>query len=272
MYSILDTGASAIYISSLWFDSFMDVLEEVAGTRLEPYEGRTYARCVNSFPPIFFQMGGHWVELAVKDYVIDVSRQQDGSICLIQVMRTNAPFNIYGMPLFVDYTTVFDDEASTVSFKPTSGGLKSAVEADDSQPSQNFLLYTAVEEFENMDVYASTVSNTFFFAFLIISAALWYLYYYPEWAVDDTYHERYSSFVYYNAFMGVCTLMFAFLLKGLLKQLIVGALTPDRIIVDVVQADEAIANVRAGHLGLLALLSYALHKLCCKKGEAVNKE
>ena len=134
VYTILDTGASAIYISSLWFDSFMDVLEEVAGTRLEPHEGRTYARCVNSFPPLYFQMSGHWIELAVKDYVIDVSRLQDGSICLIQVMRTDAPFNIYGMPLFVDYTTAFDDEASTISFKSTNGSLKSDLEPDSGRP------------------------------------------------------------------------------------------------------------------------------------------
>ena len=97
---------------------------------------------------------------------------------------------------------------------------------------------------------------------------LWYLYYYPEWAVDDTYQEYFSSFVYYNAFNAVCTLIFAFLLKGLLTQMIIQALTPDRIIVDVVQADEAITNVRAGHLGLIGLLSYAIHKLCCKKVKA----
>jgi len=99
----------------------MNELEAIAGTKLEPYEGRTYARCVPSFPPLYFQMDGKWVEVAVKDYVIDVSRLSDGSICLIQVKRTSAPFNIFGMPLFVDYTTVFDDTASTVSFEPTNG-------------------------------------------------------------------------------------------------------------------------------------------------------
>ena len=72
-----------------------------------------------------------------------------------------------------------------------------------------------------MELYASSVSTIFFVLFLIISAGLWYFYYYPEWAVDDTYQEYYSSFVYYNAFNGVCTLLFAFMLKGLLSQMII---------------------------------------------------
>lgn len=79
-------------------------------------------------------MSGKWIEVAAKDYVLDVSRSQDGSICLIQVMKTTAPFNIFGMPFFIDYTTVFDDDASEVSFEPTEGSSKINVEFDSKTP------------------------------------------------------------------------------------------------------------------------------------------
>ena len=54
-------------------------------------------------------MDGTWLEVAAKEYVIDVSKAQDRSICLIQIQATTLPFNILGMPLFVDYTTSFYD-------------------------------------------------------------------------------------------------------------------------------------------------------------------
>lgn len=144
VYTILDTGASALYISSLYFDSFMSELQAIAGTELQPYEGRTYARCVPSFPDLYFQVNGKWLQVAVKDYVIDVSRNSDGSICLIQVMQTSTPFNILGMPLFIDYQAVFDDKASTVSFDPIKGSIKDAIEYDDSRPEFAFSLLTQV--------------------------------------------------------------------------------------------------------------------------------
>jgi len=139
------------------------------------------------------------------------------------------------------------------------------VEKDNKKPEFSLLLVTEVEQFANAPMWASSVSMISVILFLGTSVALWYIYYYPEWAYDDTYHEYFSSFVYYNAFTVVCTLVFALILRGIMYELIFQALTPARIIVDVDQAEDAIANVRAGHLGMLGIISYALHKLFCKK-------
>lgn len=54
VYTIFDTGASALYISSLYYDSFLSELQAIAGTALQPDEGRLYARCVPSFPNLYF--------------------------------------------------------------------------------------------------------------------------------------------------------------------------------------------------------------------------
>ena len=39
-------------------------------------------------------------------------------------MPTTAPFHIFGMPLFVDYVTTFDDKAETVTFVLSAGSNK----------------------------------------------------------------------------------------------------------------------------------------------------
>lgn len=73
VYTILDTGASAIYISNLWFDSFMHHLSRVADSKFEAYKGRTYARCSPNFPSIFILVDGVYLEVSPLDYVIDTS-------------------------------------------------------------------------------------------------------------------------------------------------------------------------------------------------------
>ena len=54
VYTIFDTGATSIYISSLWYDSFMEELARVSNARFESYNERMYARCSHDFPSVYF--------------------------------------------------------------------------------------------------------------------------------------------------------------------------------------------------------------------------
>jgi len=119
IYTILDTGSTMLHISSLWFDSFIEELEVAANTEIERYKGRLYSRCLTDFPSLFFLSNNTYLEMAAKDYMIDVSKANDGSICLLQITPTTLPFLIFGMPLFVDYTSTFDNEARKVFLVPT---------------------------------------------------------------------------------------------------------------------------------------------------------
>ena len=51
----------------------MEELARVSNIEIKPFEGRTYVRCGDNFPSIFFLMDGAWLEVAAKEYVIDVS-------------------------------------------------------------------------------------------------------------------------------------------------------------------------------------------------------
>lgn len=129
------------------------------------------------------------------------------------------------MPLFIDYTSVFDDPASKVSFEPTQGSEKIAVQSS-GKPKFELVLITEVETFATAGKWASFISWTAAIIFLGASGAITYFFYYPEWA-NDTY------LVYYSSFTGVITIIFTFFLKSIMSELVYNNLTPQRIEVDV---------------------------------------
>lgn len=51
----------------------MEELAQKAGAEFQAFNGRTYARCSNNFPSLFFLVDQKWLEVAANDYVIDVS-------------------------------------------------------------------------------------------------------------------------------------------------------------------------------------------------------
>ena len=95
------------------------------------------------------------------------------------------PFNILGMPLFVDYTTSFYDSFSRIAFTPTTGSDKIDIEADvEEVPQQKlklldeFLLKTGAEK------WAELIALTSSLGMIVSEGYMVYRYYWPEWAND----------------------------------------------------------------------------------------
>ena len=151
----------------------MEKLNEIAEVTFSVFEGQIYAECSEQFPSIFFLIDGYYVEVAAKDYVIDVSEDKDRSICLIQISKTDSPFLIIGMPLFVDYTTVFDDIESFVIFLPTEGSEKQTLERG-SIPRKSLRLVTDIEASDEVKFIGNLFGNI---AALIIIAIYVFLLY-----------------------------------------------------------------------------------------------
>ena len=62
IYTIFDTGASDIYLSVLWFESFVEKLYEQAGISYEIKEGKATSKCDDEeFPDIYFSFDYNWV-------------------------------------------------------------------------------------------------------------------------------------------------------------------------------------------------------------------
>lgn len=58
------------------------------------------------------------------DYVIDISEQQDRSICVLLLSQSDAAFFVMGLPIYMDYYTVHNDDKNKIGFAPRAGSDK----------------------------------------------------------------------------------------------------------------------------------------------------
>jgi len=62
--------------------------------------------------------GDYWVEIKKDEYVLDVSQQNDGSLCIFAITKNTEDFNIFGHPILQDYYTIFNKEEGQIGFVP----------------------------------------------------------------------------------------------------------------------------------------------------------
>jgi hypothetical protein len=128
LYSIIDTGSTALVISVVWYESLIRNLFDYAGIDDWQYtQGVILTKCAYELPPIFFQIDGKWVEARAKDYMFDYNK--DGVNCLLFIMPANMAMNILGMPVHVDYYTIHDPVAGTVNWAPHYRSPKGTVQS-----------------------------------------------------------------------------------------------------------------------------------------------
>ena len=51
-----------------------------------------------------------WLKVERSEYVFDVSDSQDGSECLLLIVGLDAPYNIFGTPIFQGYYSVHEQD------------------------------------------------------------------------------------------------------------------------------------------------------------------
>ena len=78
--------------------------------------------------------GDYWVEVRPEEYVLDVSEGGDRSLCIFAISKNSEDFNILGLPLLMDYYSIFDMEDGTIGLAPHSASAKSTL-ADAKLPS-----------------------------------------------------------------------------------------------------------------------------------------
>ena len=72
--------------------------------------------------------GDYWVEVRPEEYVLDVSEGSDRSLCIFAISKNSEDFNILGLPLLMDYYSIFNMEEGTIGFAPHSASPKSTLE------------------------------------------------------------------------------------------------------------------------------------------------
>ena len=84
VYSIFDTGASAIIFPNYYFEQFInEMFSEMGGNEFEVTDGYVITKCYDDFPQLHFLFNDKWLTVNPDDYVVDISGEQDRSICLL---------------------------------------------------------------------------------------------------------------------------------------------------------------------------------------------
>jgi hypothetical protein len=76
VYSIFDTGASSILVSSFFFYDILNQIYDHVGAKeyeVRSNDGYVMTVCYDNFPNLYFMFGNLWIEVRPEDYVIDVS-------------------------------------------------------------------------------------------------------------------------------------------------------------------------------------------------------
>lgn len=137
--------------------------------------------------------------------MVDVSGNQDRSICQLLILPSATPMHILGMPLFIDYYTVHDMDEGTIGFVPHSVSSKSQLVAG-SDPEIMLASKQATEEFGDLDAVYNVWTQLLCAAILMV-ALLIYRYSIYEMLEDsdlDLYAQAIVSVVYFLAFCCVC--------------------------------------------------------------------
>lgn len=124
VYTIMDTGSNAIYFSALYYEVFIrKIFAYVQGQAWKMIDGIINTECYD-FPPLYFMFDNKWVKVSASDYVVDFSKAQDRSLCILMIFPQNSAFHVFGLPLFMDYYTIHEMDAGRIGFAPHNASDK----------------------------------------------------------------------------------------------------------------------------------------------------
>jgi len=61
IYTIFDTAAPSIFMSVLWYESFVEQLYASIGIDYEIRDGTAFAACKANYPDVYFMVDDYWL-------------------------------------------------------------------------------------------------------------------------------------------------------------------------------------------------------------------
>ena len=127
VYTVFDTSSNIIELPKHIYADYVDGLffsAGLLGTGSEATEkGGMVAQC-GQYPELHFMFSNTWITVDPKDYVVDISDSQDGSLCQVLIGETDKPFISMGLPMFKGYYTIFSDDRGEMGFATTKNSSK----------------------------------------------------------------------------------------------------------------------------------------------------
>ena len=104
---------SNLYYGSLINEIFDRVEQNVSWEYASDF--RVLTECAADYPSLFFMFENNWIEVSPDNYVY---HEQDDLLCTFLLMPVDSPTNMLGMPLLMDYYTVFDQNLDQIGWAP----------------------------------------------------------------------------------------------------------------------------------------------------------
>lgn len=125
LYSVFDSESSHLVLPEFFFQPYVEkIFDMTTGKDYEVSEGKILTKCYDSFPALHFMFDKIWLTVSPNDYVIDISADQDRSLCQLSIVAGSQPFLVMGLPLLMDYYTVHNDKIGSIGFVPRAGSAK----------------------------------------------------------------------------------------------------------------------------------------------------
>ena len=86
---------------------------------------------------------GYWIETSPEAYLFP---DETGQTCSFLIEPVDAPTNILGMPLYINYYTVHDPEGATIGWAPLKGSTKDSLIEGSMPPKDQFLEVREVDD------------------------------------------------------------------------------------------------------------------------------
>lgn len=254
VYTIFDTAAKDIMISDLWYESFVGALMEVAGVKdYEQKNGQLFAKCTSNFPNLYFLVNGYWLVVPPEHYKLETSTN---NLCRLRFAGLDAGFNIFGLPIYLDYyvSHYWGESGDIMAFTPIIDTDKPSIKKGETPDAENaFSLKMETEagkDLSNDGIYIGLG------AAVVCLAIFGYFFY--TWIDKKTFGTGALIGLGFAGVAGAAAIFF------IVWWLIMTQYEPE---VDKVwpvkPADEV--RVNAGHVTFLAVISFGLYKLCGKK-------
>ena len=118
---------------------FLEELYNQIGEReYELADGYVISRCYDNFPNVYFLFEDKWLEVDPADYIVDISDNQDRSLCVLLFSESDQPFIVMGLPIYMNYYTVHDDSNNRIGFVPHLTSTKPFITLAEDGPKESF--------------------------------------------------------------------------------------------------------------------------------------
>lgn len=272
IYSVFDTSSQDAFITSAFWDTFLaQLFLEMGQETYDFVDGYVMASCKFNYPDLYFDVDGHFLQMSAKDYVEDVSKDASQDLCKLHVRPIDAPFNIYGTALYLDYYVTHNyGVESNMQWSPAKDSKKSVIMAAAAAPETNlFAQKYDSENVEDGELWALVIAG----AITLAALGVW------GWVVYKVYYEEKKYEVIVIVALGVGGVVAGAILFYVLYIVFLIAFFPGNELYKPAGGDPAYAKVRSGHGGIKmshiivgAIVAYALHKFCAKKEAKKEKK